>query len=180
MKLQLFLLMFLLSVGSLSAQELYISGKVTEGKDASYYCSSTFGVINLRNVQNRDTTKIVYDKNGKVVEYLLSVSTNHSFKNYFVSILKEILTKEEWKELIEKNRFILQMHFLLDQTGGIKEITFIFSDTNTVFMQLSPDRFYLLEQKIKQNFKFDLTSEQKNHKNPKSYFTIGSRDLIKL
>ena len=92
MKLQLFLLMFLLSVGSLSAQELYIPGKVTEGKDASYYCSSTFGVINLRNVQNRDTTKIVYDKNGKVVEYLLSVSTNHSFKNYFVSILKEILT----------------------------------------------------------------------------------------
>ena len=180
MKLQLFLFMFLLSVGSLSAQELYIPGKVTEGKDASYYCSHTNALIVLRNVQNRDTTKIVYDKNGKVVDYILSIYPSHPFKNYFVSILKEILTKEEWNELIEKNRFILHMLFLLDQTGGIKEITFKFSKRNTVFPKFSPDRFYLLEQKIKQNFKFDLTSEQKNHKNPKSYFTIGSRDLIKL
>ena len=180
MKLQLFLFMFLLSVGSLSAQELYIPGKVTKGKDASYYCSSKFGVIHLLNVQNRDTTSIVYDKNGEVVDYILSIYPSHPFKNYFVSSLKEILTKEEWEELIEKNSFILLMFFLHDETGGIKEITFIFYDTNTVFMQLSPDRFNLLEQKLKQNFKFDLTSEQKNHKNPKSSFAIGSRDLIKL
>ena len=119
MKLQLFLFMFLLSVGSLSAQELYIPGKVTKGKDAGYYCSSTNALIVLRNVQNRDTTEIVYDKNGKVVDYILSIYPSHPFKNYFVSILKEILTKEEWNELIEKNRFILQMLFLLDQTGGI-------------------------------------------------------------
>ena len=56
----------------------------------------------------------------------------------------------------------------------------MFSKRNTVFPKFSPDRFYLLEQKIKQNFKFDLTSEQKNHKNPKNSFAIGSRDLIKL
>ena len=175
MKCYLFLFLFLWNVGNLTAQELYIPGKVTKGENASYYCSSINEFyIEVRNVLNTDTTKIVYDKNGQIVKngFYYVLGTYQFSKDDLFAVLKEIFIKEEWEKIYERKRFILWMHIVLDDTGKAKEITFQFRKDDPIFTRLEPDRLYVIEQRFKQILKFQLAAAQKTHKNPKcSYQT---------
>ena len=176
MKCYLFLFLFLWNVGNLTAQELYIPGKVTKGENASYYCTSTDNkwFIEVRNVQNTDTTRIVYDKTGKLIEdgFLLVVPPSFH-QDELLAVLKEVLTKEEWEKIYENKRLVLDIYYiLLDDTGKAKEITFQFRKDDPIFTRLEPDRLYVIEQRFKQILKFQLAAAQKTHKNPKcSYQT---------
>ena len=155
----LLLVLFCCSIIGVNAQGLYKPGKVTKGEKAGYYCQNYEGsniVVSLRNVEVKDTIEDLYYKNGKKVDWFEIEnlgSVNRYKQSELVNAFKSILTSTELTAIQKsktKGSFFLVIHFRVDERGNTKEILhFVFRNTDPVLMKMSPDRLFLLEQKLK-------------------------------
>ena len=119
MKTLLFFLFSLLSVSELPAQQLYIPGKITKGDTAAYYCKlSNKLVLEVRNVNNVDTTLDMYYKDGTPMSEDTNLGGSVDTKPLELqNAFWECLTPEEWNMLKGKVGHFLGMDVIADSEG---------------------------------------------------------------
>ncbi|MDE7074347.1 MAG: hypothetical protein K2O69_04765, partial [Odoribacter sp.] len=101
MRVLLFLFVFMSYL--VDAQNIYIPGEITRGKTATYYCSKAISILlPIRNVDNRDTTDVMYFNDGKVASEeeleCVSFELQYEFEDV-VHAFREMLTEEEWNKI---------------------------------------------------------------------------------
>lgn len=135
-----------------NAQDIYNSGQTTKGETVTYYCSKAISLLlPIRNVNNQDTTDVMYFNDGKVAseEELESVSFELQYElEDVIRAFREILTEEEWNRIKGKTGgFFIGIVF--DKDGMPHEVSFMLVRNDSLLRTLDPDRLYRLEQKIK-------------------------------
>lgn len=151
-----FLLLFFLFVFNYSlvdAQRIYAPKKVVKGENATYYCDNiqVRNMLSIRNVNNRDTTYVVYFNDGKVASEeeleCISFELQYEFEDV-VRAFREMLTEEEWNKIKGKTGgFFIGIVF--DKDGMPDEVSFTIFNNDSLMRTLDPDRLYQLEQKVK-------------------------------
>lgn len=179
MKTKLLVLTLFLSMTSLYAQKLYVPGAIVKGKNATYYCTAdNVFVVKVRNAKNVDTTSTMYYSDGKVVPEYDNSGGKFTFKNDdLLRVLQEVLTPEEWNSIKGKGGYSIMMNVTSDIKGNTVEIEFSFRNTDPVMTKLDPDRFYLLEQKLKKVIKLNPSFSSHPIRNMKYIQVISYRDI---
>ena len=179
MKTKMLIFVFLLGITDLFAQTLYVPGTIVKGKNASYYCSTKYEIlIKVNNVNNVDTTTIMYYDDGTVVPHYVGLGGTIATKTEdLVRVFQEALTQEEIDILKSKITCSLQLDIVTDKQGNTLEITFSFRNNDPVMTKFTPDRFYQLEQELKKILRLDPNSLDKSIKNVKYFLPIDYKDL---
>lgn len=174
----LFLLLLSGFVLCAHAQSLYTPGKITEGSLASYYCyAETKLVWKIRNVENTDTTDIMYYKNGEVAKNYQPSGKALFSNDDLIELFCETLTSTELSLIKNKAAYFLQVNVVCDSHGNANEVGFGFRNDDPVLTRLLPDRFYDLEQKLKRLLKVNLSTEDIQIKNIKYFAIIDYRQI---
>ena len=169
MKTILLLVFSLLFVAELSAQQLYIPGKITKGETAAYYCKlANKLILEVRNVKNVDTTDVMYYKDGRPMPIEADLSGSVDTKPWeLLNAFRECLTPEEWNMLKGKVGHFLGMDVVADSDGNTLEIVFQFRTADPVMTKMDPDRLYRLEQNLKKIIKMTPSKEDRAFKSIK-------------
>ena len=179
MKTKMLIFVFLLGITDLFAQTLYVPGTIVKGKNASYYCSTKYEIlIKLNNVNNVDTTTIMYYDDGTVVPHYVGLGGTIATKTEdLVRVFQEALTQEEIDILKSKITYLLQLDIVADKQGNTLEITFRFRNNDPVMTKFDPDRLYQLEQNLKKVLKLNPSKADSSIKNMKYFLPIDYKDL---
>ena len=179
MKTKMLILVFLLGITDLFAQTLYVPGTIVKGKNASYYCAfENKLVVRVYNVNNVDTTTIMYYDDGTVVPHYVGLGGTIATKTEdLVRVFQEALTQKETNILKSKIIHLLILNVVTDKQGNTREITFKFLNDDPVMTKFDPDRLYQLEQELKKILKLDPNSLDKSIKNVKYFLPIDYKDL---
>ena len=179
MKTKMLIFVFLLGITDLFAQTLYVPGAIVKGKNASYYCAfENKLVVRVYNVNNVDTTTIMYYDDGTVVPHYVGLGGTIATKTEdLVRVFQEALTQEEREMLKGKIGYLLIVNVVTDKQGNTLEITFKFRNNDPVMTKFDPDRLYQLEQELKKILRLDPNSLDKSIKNIKYIQAISYKDL---
>ena len=179
MKTKMLIFVFLLGITDLFAQTLYVPGAIVKGKNASYYCAfENKLVVRVYNVNNVDTTTIMYYDDGTVVPHYVGLGGTIATKTEdLVRVFQEALTQEEIDILKSKISYSLLLDIVADKQGNTLEITFKFRNNDPVMTKFAPDRLYQLEQELKKILRLDPNSLDKSIKNIKYIQAISYKDL---
>ena len=179
MKTKMLILVFLLGITDLFAQTLYVPGAIVKGKNASYYCAfENKLVVRVYNVNNVDTTTIMYYDDGTVVPHYVGLGgTIATETEDLVRVFQEVLTQEEIDILKNKISYSLLLDIVADKQGNTLEITFSFRSNDPVMTKLDPDRLYQLEQNLKKILKLNPSKADSSIKNMKYIQAISYKDL---
>ncbi|MDE6452186.1 MAG: hypothetical protein K2L23_07900 [Odoribacter sp.] len=144
------LVLFLVNIVDLNAQDIYVDGKIAQGKTAAYRCklSGTF-FLEVRNVTNTDICTEGFGGIAGPNEEALQ------------EVLRQLLTEEEWRSIKGKNGFGLTFNLIVDNRGDLQNMVFMFRKDDPVFAKLDPDRLYQVEQKFKESLKQILSKSEK-------------------
>lgn len=175
----LLLFSLLLCIAELSAQKLYVPGKIVKGTTASYYCKADGRLmLEVRNVNNVDTTYDMYFNNGQLVPSTYELgSTVNTKQEELVRVFREVLTLEEWNALKGKAGYFLGLTVVADSRGNTVEIMFQFRDTDPVMTKMDPDRLYQLEQKLKKILKLTPSESDSKIRNIKYIQAINFAEM---
>ncbi len=88
------------------------------------------------------------------------VSTPEDFKRLFLTIT-DCLTAEE-KNRAKGDRMIVSL-FISPNTGTVMEVNFSMYPSNNGFCTIPPERYYQIEQTLKQNIKYTVTDNGKKY-----------------
>ena len=179
MKTKMLIFVFLLGITDLFAQTLYVPGAIVKGKNASYYCAfENKLVVRVYNVNNVDTTTIMYYDDGTVVPHYVGLGGTIATKTEdLVRVFQEALTQRETNILKSKIIHLLILNVVTDKQGNTREITFKFLNDDPVMTKFDPDRLYQLEQELKKILKLDPNSLDKSIKNVKYFLPISYKNL---
>ena len=179
MKTKMLIFVFLLGITDLFAQTLYVPGAIVKGKNASYYCAfENKLVVRVYNVNNVDTTTIMYYDDGTVVPHYVGLGGTIATKNEdLVRIFQGALTQEEREMLKGKIGYLLILKIVTDKQGNAQEITFKFRNNDPVMTKFDPDRLYQLEQNLKKVLKLNPSKADSSIKNMKYIQAISYKDL---
>ena len=159
MKMKWLFLMFYVGITTnVLAQDIYVPGKIAEGKSAAYRCVANGIFLRLYNVNNSDTTWTMVYKNGE------SASTYEP----------EALPLFKQEELIE---IFCSELTACDSEGNAEEINFWFRNNDPILLAFSPDRFYGLEQRLKEVLKVRLSTTDRTIESIKYVEAIGYKDI---
>ena len=178
MKTKMLIFVFLLGITDLFAQTLYVPGAIVKGKNASYYCAfENKLLVRVYNVNNVDTTTIMYYDDGTVVPFDVGSAVIETKIEDLVRVFQEALTQEEMDMLKGKIGYLLIVNVVADKQGNTLEITFKFRNNDPVMTKFAPDRLYQLEQELKKILKLDPNSLDKSIKNVKYFLPISYKNL---
>ena len=179
MKTKMLIFVFLLGITDLFAQTLYVPGAIVKGKNASYYCAfENKLVVRVYNVNNVDTTTIMYYDDGTVVPHYVGLGGTIATKTEdLVRVFQEALTQEEMDMLKGKIGYLLIVNVVADKQGTTLEITFKFRNNDPVMTKFDPDRLYQLEQNLKKVLKLNPSKADSSIKNMKYIQAISYKDL---
>lgn len=160
MKILLFILVQLFVVLSLNARSF--PKDTLRGKNASYEREFIFSAIRMRNIQNKDTTHLIYFDDGKQVSEEYWPKSNPKFDfEYLMKVFKDCFTLQEQEQLKIEQRGTFGIRVVLDKNGNINEIEFTFSKKNPVLSKFSADRFFEMETMFKKLLKWDIDNDEK-------------------
>ena len=143
------------------------------GKNASYHREFILSAVKMRNIQNKDTSNIMYFDDGKQVSEEYWAKSKPKFNSkYLMEVFKDFLTPQEQDQL-KTERGIFGLLVVLDKNGNIIEMEFTFPRKNPVLSQFSADRFLELETKFKKSLKWDIDNDDKKIKNLKFILPIN-------
>ena len=180
MKTKMLIFVFLLGITDLFAQTLYVPGAIVKGKNASYYCAfENKLVVRVYNVNNVDTTTIMYYDDGTVVPYYVGLGGTIATKTEdLVRVFQGALTQEEREMLKGKIGYLLIVNVVTDKQGNTLEITFKFRNNDPVMTKFDPDRLYQLEQNLKKILKLNpAIDDSSSIRNMKYFLPISYKDL---
>ena len=178
MKTKMLIFVFLLGITDLFAQTLYVPGAIVKGKNTSYYCSfENKLLVKVNNINNVDTTTIMYYDDGTVVPFDVGSAVIETKIEDLVRVFQEALTQEEMDMLKGKIGYLLIVNVVADKQGNTLEITFKFRNNDPVMTKFDPDRLYQLEQELKKILKLDPNSLDKSIKNVKYFLPISYKNL---
>lgn len=175
------LLLILCNVVTAQQDRNYAPGKITKGKNASYKAFITKevpDVLFVTNIHCQDTDVLnIYHKNGKKVEDHEMLAANGDFSHSEIrEAIHEVFTKSELQEYRKTTPGITFM-VKFDEDGKALEVYFIF-DYNTkksrydVLLNISPDKLYELEKRIRNIVKMKKDDELAVFKNFKLFTSV--------
>lgn len=175
------LLLILCNVATAQQHGNYAPGKVTKGKNASYKAFITKEVSHLlfvTNIHSQDTDVWnIYHKNGKKVEDHEMLAANGDFSHSEIrEAIHEVFTEaelQEYRKTAPGIRFMVKF----DEDGKALEVYFIFDyDTKKnrydVLLNISPDKLYELEKRIRDIVKMKKDDELAVFKNFKLFTSV--------
>ncbi|WP_455509277.1 hypothetical protein [Butyricimonas paravirosa] len=132
------------------------------GKNASYEREFIFSAIKMRNIQNKDTTHLMYFDDGKQVseEYWAKSKPKFDFQ-YLMKVFKDFFTLHEQEQLKNEKVGTFGLSVVLDKNGNIIEMGFTFPKKNSVLSKFSADRFFEMETMFKKLLKWDIDNDEK-------------------
>jgi len=151
------------------SQYKYSGGNIIVGKNVKYICKSQGHpyLVRIDNINNKDTTNSIYYNNGKKLGLYDEVGASSTYERKDLNnVAKLIFTKSELK-ILKDNRIPLLIDFTTNKKGVTIEIGFTFMKNAPVLETLNPDRFYELENKLKQVIKMNISKADQNVRNPK-------------
>lgn len=179
MKTKLFIFMLFLGFTEIDAQSFCVPGTVVKGKNAAYYCMEDVTYfLKVRNIKNTDTIAIRYYTDGTIVPDEANTGYKSTFRyEDMYQAFRMIITDEELEQL-KGRRGGLALDVVADEKGNTTEITFQFIKTDPVMTKMSPDRLFLLEQKLKKILRMVKTDPRmKSIRNPKYLLMIRYNEL---
>ena len=181
MKTALFLTLSFLSIANLNAQEIYIPGKIAQGEKVTYRCKDLKKLyLEVENVNNTDTTRIIYYEDGSIVpDYeseRMPAKYIHSQED-LIRVFQEALTPEEWQKIKGKSGYGLFLWLVADSSGNTKELKFVFRSDDPVLTKFTPDRLFQLEERFKEVIKLNWYKSAKRMRNVKYAQSIHHRQL---
>ena len=177
MKILLFILVQLFMVLSLNAQK--IRKDTIKGKNASYYQEIRFGSIKMRNIQNKDTTYLMYyDDGSQVPEGILKSKPMFTMEDV-MKIFKDAFTSSELEQL-KTTRGAFNIFVAVDKNGNIIEIEFIYPMRNPVLAKITADRLFEMETKYKRLLKWDVIGNDRKIKHLKYLLPISIFQSVQM
>ncbi len=181
MKKSLIISLLLLTVCQLFAQSqyLYSGGKTVVGKNVKYLCKSRVGFpnyIRIDNVNNRDTTLNIYHTDGTLLDEFEEIVAAYNFRELDIYKVIELVFTRNELELLKDNNTFIEVYFTTDADGIATEISFGFMKNTMVLSTFDPDRFYELENKLKEIIELDIDKSQKL-RNPKGSYEIEFENI---
>lgn len=177
-----FLLLFLCNVVMAQQHGNYAPGKITKGKNASYKAFTIKEVpvvLFVTNIHCQDTDVWnTYHKNGKKVEDNEMLAANGDFSHAEIKeAIHEVFTEDELQEYRKTTPGITFM-VKFDEDGKALEVYFIF-EYNTkknrydTLLNISPDKLYELEKRIRDIVKMKKDDELAVFKNFKLFISVS-------
>lgn len=177
MKKILFLLIGIGYVLCVQAQTIYKPGEIAKGDSVAYYCTGDEYYLRISNVDNVDSSSVMYYKDGRMAERYEPEGYPLFKHEDLVKVFCEELTPEELNRVKGMYVYHLRIMVVCDSDGNAKEIVFTFVKDDPVLAKFTPDRFYHLEQKLKKLLKAHLSQEDKAIKNIKYITSVGYADI---
>ena len=159
------------------AQGIDVPGKVAKGDSAAYYCEGDKYYLTIFNVNNTDTSLVMYYKDGRSAKNYEPEGSLLFHREDVIRVFCEELTPDELNRIRGKYRYHLSIIVMCDSEGNASNLTFRFVNDDPVLTKFSPDRFYKLEQKLKKILKVQHGEEDKKIKSIKYLVSIGYRDI---
>ena len=174
------LLILLLSAIGLSLNAQKIRKDTIRGKNASYYQEIKFGGITMRNIQNKDTTYLMYYDDGTQVPADLSLESKPKFtKEDVMKIFKDAFTSSELEQL-KSTKGIFNLFVTTDKNGHTIEIEFIYPMRNPVLSKISADKLFEMESKYKKLLKWDVIGDDRKIKHLKFLLIIDIPETARM
>lgn len=178
MKMKWLFLMFYVGITiNVLAQDIYVPGKIAEGKSAAYHCVTNGIFLRLYNVNNSDTTWIMVYKNGESASTYEPEALPLFKQEELIEIFCSELTAEELDKIRGKYGYFLGLMIVCDSEGNAEEINFWFRNNDPILLAFSPDRFYGLEQRLKEVLKVRLSTTDRTIESIKYVEAIGYKDI---
>ena len=159
------------------AQDIYVPGKIAEGKSAAYHCVTNGIFLRLYNVNNSDTTWTMVYKNGESASTYEPEALPLFKQEELIEIFCSELTAEELDKIRGKYGYFLGLMIVCDSEGNAEEINFWFRNNDPILLAFSPDRFYGLEQRLKEVLKVRLSTTDRTIASIKYVEAIGYKDI---
>ena len=176
MKTTLFILILSAITFNLNAQK--IRKDTIRGKNASYYQEIKFGGITMRNIQNKDTTYLMYYDDGTQVPEWETLESGRKFTMEDVmKIFKDAFTSPELEQL-KTTKGAFNILTAVDKNGNISEIEFIYSMRNPVLSKITADKLFEMENKYKKLLKWNVIGDDRKIKHLKFLLIINIFDLM--
>lgn len=177
MKTTLLILLSSVIVLNLNAQK--IRKDTIKGKNASYYQEIRFGSIKMRNIQNKDTTYLMYyDDGSQVPEGILKSKPMFTMEDV-MKIFKDAFTSSELEQL-KTTRGAFNIFVIVDKNGNIIEIEFVYSMRNPVLSKITADRLFEMETKYKRLLKWDVIGNDRKIKHLKYLLPISIFQSVQM
>jgi hypothetical protein len=146
------------------AQGYYAPGRVINGNGFTYVCSNEEGgPITLCNRKNVLTNEPQRKKDGSRVglEQVEPYKKTPELATKIFQAISSCLTPTD-RVTVAGDRLILSM-YIDSNTGEITEVDYYFSLYGNAWARLAPEKYYLIEQSLKQNVKFEILPDGKGY-----------------
>lgn len=178
MKTTLLILLSSVIVLNLNAQK--IRKDTIKGENASYYQEIKFGGITMRNIQNKDTTYLMYYDDGTQVPEWETLESRRKFTMEDVmKIFKDAFTSPELEQL-KTTKGAFNILAAVDKNGNISEIEFIYSMRNPVLSKISADKLFEIESKYKKLLKWNVVGDDRKIKHLKFLLIIDIPEAARM
>lgn len=163
-------------------QPIYTIGKITQGKNVTYYCDTAplRALLSIRNINNQDTLDTMYFNDETLMineEYGDLLGEALYEEKEVVQAFQEMLTEEEWNRIKVSESGAFFIFITYDKSGEPKEVTFRLFKKDPLLCTLAPERLFQFEQAIKNITKRQIKATGKYLVNPKTHMTIFYSEL---
>jgi len=155
---------FLSITATLRAQQDYYANQDTvSGTNVTYRVDRRYtGSYEINNITNTRTNQPMRLLNGAFAPPPFEQYKVHRIGDHAPiakAILQEVLTPTELSAMINQTDSF-DTGYVIDHNGNIVEVCFAFA-ANPPFSSISPDKWYSIEQKIKQRMKYTVSDKGK-------------------
>ncbi|MDR3188354.1 MAG: DUF5043 domain-containing protein [Prevotellaceae bacterium] len=144
------------------AQEYYAPGKVINGNGFTYVCSDQYeSTILLYNKNNVFTGEPQRKKDGSLVglDEIRPYKRTPELATKIFKAISSCLTPTD--RVTVAGELLLLAMYIDSNTGKITEIDYNFFLHENAWSRLAPEKFYLIEQSLKQNVTFEILPDGK-------------------
>ena len=171
------LLILLLAAIGLNLNAQIIRKDTIKGENASYYQEIKSNLIKMRNIQNKDTTHLMYyDDGSPVLGGKLKSEPMFTMKDV-TKIFKDSFTFFELERL-KRTIGAFNIFVVADKNGNAIEIEFIYSMRNPVLSKITADKLFEMENKYKKLLKWNVIGDDRKIKHLKFLLIINIFDLM--
>ncbi len=177
----LFSIVLLASANDVCAQQYYTPGQDIAGNGFVYKCIYK-GNIEIYNANNVLTDAVQTRKNGNPIIYNVPLNAQprnilHEPSIYLtlVDIFNSVLTASDKDKL--RADFLGLIMYINSDTGKVMEVHYFFHPARDGFVHIAPEKYFAIEQKIKQRMSFIVTAEGKTLNFNMYTMPVRGRDL---
>jgi hypothetical protein len=147
---------------SSAAQSYYAPGRVINGNGFTYVCSNKEGdPILLYNKKNVLTDERQRKKDGSLLGFdeIRPYKKTPELATKIFEAISSCLTPTD-RVVVAGERLLLCM-YINSGTGEVTEVNYSFSLHKNAWARLAPEKFYMIEQSLRKNVKFEMLPDGK-------------------